>query len=311
MIFRLKKREIYNSIIVNNDTHQKIDVINSLEKDDVAKILKLFKKIKTITRDFSQTYKNAINEALPKAKHIVDRFHILKNFTDDLVEYLKRTISDKVKLIRENAKDAKEVLTTRQKNKIATANRKWEVIQEVKALYQAGNTKTYISKKLKISRVGTINKYLLLTEPPIKYSECILDDYMHIIKELIIQGKKAKEIYQIMKDNGYKGKMTVLNMHMKSIKNEVKTNTTYLKRSKSKKLLFWNLEDLKSDKIKEDIKFYLSQNEELQKVLNIEKEFKVILFSGKTRKLRYWIKKARKLDIPEINSFVNLIESDF
>ena len=75
--------------------------------------------------------------------------------------------------------------------------------------------------------------------------------------------------------------------------------------------MFWNLEDLKSDKIKEDIKFYLSQNEELQKVLNIEKEFKTILFSGKTRKLRYWIKKARKLDIPEINSFVNLIESDF
>ena len=241
MIFRLKKREIYNSIIVNNDTHQKIDVINSREKDDVVKILKLFKKIKTITRDFSQTYKNAINEALPKAKHIVDRFHILKNFTDDLVEYLKRTISDKVKLIRGNAKDAKdakEVLTTRQKNKIATANKKWEVIQEVKALYQAGNTKTYISKKLKISRVGTINKYLLLTEPPIKYSECILDGYMHIIKELIIQGKKTKEIYQIMKDNGYKGKMTVLNMHMKSIKNEVETNTTYLKRSKSKKLLF-------------------------------------------------------------------------
>lgn len=240
----------------------------------------------------------------------MDRFHILKNFTDDLVEYLKRTISDKVKLIRGNDKDAKEVLTTRQKNKIATANRKWEVIQEVKALYQAGNTKTYISKKLKISR-GTINKYLLLTEPPIKDSECILDDYMHIIKELIIQGKKTKEIYQIMKDNGYKGKMTVLNMHMKSIKNEVKNNTTYLKRSKIKKLLFCNLEDLKSDKIKEDIKFYLSQNEELQKVLNIEKEFKTILFSGKTRKLRYWMKKANKLDIPEINSFVNLIESDF
>ena len=134
---------------------------------------------------------------------------------------------------------------------------------------------------------------------------------MHIIKELIIQGKKTKEIYQIMKDNGYKGKMTVLNMHMKSIKNEVKTNTTYLKRSKIKKLLFWNLEDLKSDKIKEDIKFYLSQNEEFQKVLNIEKKFKIILFSGKTRKLRYWMKKARKLDIPEINNFVNLIESDF
>ena len=49
-----------------------------------------------------------------------------------------------------------------------------------------------------------------------------------------------------MKDNGYKGKMTVLNMHMKNIKNDVKNNTTYLKRSKIKKLFFCKLENLKS-----------------------------------------------------------------
>ena len=45
--------------------------------------LKKFAKVKTVTRDFSQTYKNAINEALPKVKQIVDRFHIFKNLTDD------------------------------------------------------------------------------------------------------------------------------------------------------------------------------------------------------------------------------------
>lgn len=109
---------------------------------------------------------------------------------------MKRTISDKVKLIRGNDKNAEEVLTTRQKNKIATANRKWEVVQEVKALYHAGNTKTYISKNLKISR-ETINKYLLLTEPPVKDSDCILADYIHIIKELIIQGKKLKKFIKL------------------------------------------------------------------------------------------------------------------
>lgn len=129
--------------------------------------------------------------------------------------------------------------------KIAIANRKWEVVQEVKALYQVGNTKTFISKNLKIT-MSTINKYLLLTESPLKDSDCILDNYIHIIKELIIQEKKTKEIYQVMKDNGYKGKMTVLNMHMKNIKNDVKNDTTYLKRSKIKKLFFCKLENLKS-----------------------------------------------------------------
>lgn len=36
-----KKREIYNSIIVDNDKHKKIETINSKEKDDVVEILKI------------------------------------------------------------------------------------------------------------------------------------------------------------------------------------------------------------------------------------------------------------------------------
>lgn len=58
-----------------------------------------------------------------------------------------------------------------------------------------------------------------------------------------------------MKASGYKGKLTVLNMHMKSIKNEVKNNITYLKRSKIKKLFFYNLEDIKNEDLKRILYF--------------------------------------------------------
>ena len=60
--FSSKKREIFNTIFVDNDKKKKVEVINSREKEDVVEKLKLFKKVKTVTRDFSQTYKNAINE---------------------------------------------------------------------------------------------------------------------------------------------------------------------------------------------------------------------------------------------------------
>ena len=68
----------------------------------MVEVLKKFTNVETVTRDFSQTYKNSINEALPKAKQIVDRFHIFKNFTDDLCAYLKRTVKEKIKLIKED-----------------------------------------------------------------------------------------------------------------------------------------------------------------------------------------------------------------
>ena len=42
----------------------------------------------------------------------------------------------------------------------------------------------------------------------------------------------------------------------------------------------------------------------------MSKEFKNILFSKKTDKLEIWLKKAKQLDVIELNSFINLIESD-
>lgn len=246
---------------------------------------------------------------MPNAKQIVDRFHILKNLTDDLCNYLKRTVSDRIKLYKDTDSSYEDVLTRRQQNKIDTANRKWEIIQEAKQLSQDGNTKTYIAEKLGITR-STLNVYLSLKEPPIKDSYCILDNYISLIKKLIIEGKKTKEIFEIMKASGYKGKLTVLNMHMKSIKNEVKNNITYLKRSKIKKLFFYNLEDIKNEDLKKDIIFYLNQNKELSEIIDLEREFKTILFSKETEQLELWLEKARHLNIMELNSFVNLIESD-
>lgn len=268
--------------------------------------------METVTRDFSLTYKNSISEAHPNAKQIVDRFHILKNLTDDGCNYLKRTVSDRIKLIKNNDNlniDEKPILTKRQQNKIDTANRKWEIIKEAQKLYRENNSKSYIAKKLGISRV-TLNTYLKLTEPPVKDSSCIIDDYIPLIKTMIIDGKKTKEIYQAMKDAGYKGKMTVLNMHMKTIRQEIKNNTTYLKRCKLKKLFFIDLDDIRNEALRNDIIYYLNQNKELSDLINIIKEFKTVLFSKNPDELIVWIAKAEQLNIDELNSFINLIKSD-
>ncbi len=104
--------------------------------------------------------------------------------------------------------------------------------------------------------------------------------------------------------------MTVLNMHMKSIRNEVKSNTHYLKRSKLKKLFFYGLENIKNESLKNDIIFYLDQNKELSEIIDLNKEFKNVIFSKKPEELEGWLNKAKKLNVIELNSFVNLIESD-
>ncbi len=229
-----------------------------------------------------------------------------------MCDYLKRTVSDRIRLVKVNntsGTNEEPILTKRQQNKIDTANRKWKTIQEAQELFKTGNSKSSIARKLGITRV-TLNKYLKLKEPPVIDSNCIIDDYIPLIKEMIINKKKTKEIYQAMKDAGYKGKMTVLNMHMKSIRQEVRNNTTYLKRSKIKKLFYKDLESMKNENLKNDITYYLNQNQELSNLIVIAKEFKVVLFSKEPEQLDIWIEKAKQLNIDELNSFIKLIESD-
>ena len=45
-------------------------------------------------------------------------------------------------------------------------------------------------------------------------------------------------------------------------------------------------------------------------MLNLIRKFKEVIFSKKTRKLYYWLKETKKINVKELNSFVTLIESD-
>lgn len=274
--------------------------------------LKLFKKVKTVTRDFSQTYKNAINEAIPKAKQIVDRFHILKNLTDDLNEYIKRNIKETIKMIGTKGKAVMEeeiILNRRQRNKKESAEKKWETIQEVQKLYKEGYNKSDIARKLNISR-QTIYTYLEQKQPLERSTHSILDPYVPMIKKLILEGKKINEIYDEIKANGYRGKISLFTSRLRGIRQEARTNTKYLKRSKIKKLLFYDIEEIKDENLKNDLKEYLETNKELNELLNMIRKFKEIIFSKKPRKLEKWIRDAKKINVKDLNSFVTLIESD-
>ena len=297
---------------IQYDTRKKVEVINSREKEEVVEKLKLFKNVKTITRDFSQTYKNAINEALPQAEQIVDRFHIFKNLTDDLNEYIKRNIKETIKMVDKKGKEVIEeeiILNRRQRNKKESAEKKWEIIQEVQKLYKEGYNKSAIAKKMNISR-QTIYAYLEQKQPLERSTHSILDPYVPMIKQLILDGKKVYEIYDEIKEKGYKGKISLFTSRLRGIRQEARTNIKYLKRSKIKQLLFHDIEEIKEENLRNDLKEYLETNEELSKLINMIRKFKEIIFSKKPRRLSKWIKDAKKINVKELNSFITLIESD-
>ena len=201
------------------------------------------------------------------------------------------------------------ILNKRQRNKKESAEKKWETIQEVQRLYKEGITITDISRKMKISR-QTIYGYLEQKQPLERSTHSILDPFVPMIKKLILEGKKVYEIYDEIRANGYKGKTSLFTSRLRGIRQEAKINVKYLKRSKIKKLLFYDIEEIKDENLKNDLKEYLETNQELNELFNMIRKFKEIVFSKKPRKLAKWIRDAKKINVKELTSFVTLIESD-
>ena len=116
-----------------------------------------------------------------------------------------------------------------------------------------------------------------------------------MIKKLILDGKKLYEIYDEIKANGYTGKISLFTSRLKGIRQEAGTNIKYLKRSKIKKLLFYDIEEIKDENLKNDLREYLETNKELSELFKMIRKFKEIIFSKKPQRLKFWIEKAKKL----------------
>ena len=77
-----------------------------------------------------------------------------------------------------------------------------------------------------------------------------------------------------------------------------------------KKLLFYDIEEIKDENLKNDLREYLETNKELSELFKMIRKFKEIIFSKKPQRLKFWIEKAKKINVKELNSFITLIESD-
>lgn len=286
-------------------------MVDSRQQPEVIKALAPFKNVKTVTRDFSKSYRAAIQKALPNAKQIVDRFHILKILTEHIGEYLKRIVDNHIKIVDTSIVplQKKEYLSERERKKVETGTRKWEVIKKVHQLKEEGYNNCQIARLLSISR-QTVIRYLKITKPPIDTRTCILDPFIPRIKELLLEGFNYTEIFKIIKEEGYPGQISLYNSKMKGIRHELKHNIRYLKRSDIKKLLFYPLNKIKNPEKVSDIKKYLDTHPDVDTILKLVADFKEIILGNEVKKLDEWLDLARKKDVAELNCFIKLIDGD-
>lgn len=246
--FAFKKGHRYGTILVDLEKRVPIDLLPDREGKTLEDWLKSHPGVEIITRDRSTVYANAISAACPDAIQVADRWHLLKNLSENVERYLDTQRS----LIRETAQqvndqqvnqqqvsnqqlgvqketgekkpepiDKSEIDKSEIENSVGSNNgvsnqvrveKRYHTYEQVKLLQQQGYSRKAIARHLGLSRT-TVIKYFQQEEfiPKTNLRRSNLLEYENYLRQRWTDGETCvKTLFEEIKALGYTGSYTIL-----------------------------------------------------------------------------------------------------
>ena len=280
--FAIKRGQRYGSIMIDLETHKVVDMLSSRDPEKVEKWLKGYENIQMVSRDGSISYKKAIEKAHPHAIQISDKFHLIKNLTDYCKEYIYQKFSTSL-VIEETKVQELEQMVFENKELVPSEKEKAKLkfAKEVRELYNKGYSKRKISKLLNIHR-STVDKYLDNNFSPTNMNKgkrlpSMLDPYKRQIQVLKRNGKSNKEIFEIIRGEGYTGSYSNIGIYLAKRNLKVEDSKEIrIKRKDLIKLLYKPIEEVEAIS-KELYEKIIQRYPVIESIINLVNEFKHLL----------------------------------
>lgn len=96
--FASKKGSRYCTVVVDEATHHPVAVLEGRDGESLRGWLKENKHVKAVTRDRASAYAKVINEELPDAMQIADRFHLYDNLLTAVKKALNAAVPDEIEI---------------------------------------------------------------------------------------------------------------------------------------------------------------------------------------------------------------------
>lgn len=236
-----RRGHTYGTILVDLETRQPVDLLDSREVTDVTVWLQQHPGIEIVSRDRGQDYAKAASLGAPEAQQVADRWHLLKN----LREVVETVLGQKPAVLAAAGKveetdvsqqstpislgeedlatavitsEAPEAESQRLVNKApakadqqqaARHARKQARFELVKQLHREGHSKREIQRHLKISW-RTVDKYLAVDTCPLytrgRFRPRMLTPWLPYLEERWQAGyTNATQLWREMEAQGFKG----------------------------------------------------------------------------------------------------------
>lgn len=317
--------------MIDIDTHRIIDLLPSREIGDVAEWLSSFPNLEIVSRDGSVSYNSAVKQTNANIIQISDRFHLLKGLTDAAKKVITSLVAANIGIPvsashyegKETAdywekESGKEDFPTREHN--VNCEKKKRVIEKVLELTEQGWTRTRIAAETGISYT-TVKRYQSPDFDPVhsKYNttrDSKIKPYAEKIKRMIKEGRTFRQIEEAIKQDGYDGASSTIRMYttrerklIKEAKGDSGESVEKIERKWLISLLYKPVDKVKKIS-QEQLDKVIERYPLIGAVHDIVKAFKNTLFSKKPDELEKWMEEAERLELEQINSFVNGLRRD-
>jgi transposase len=300
--FALRRRHRYATVLIDAETHERIDVLPDRTADTLEAWLRTHPGADIVCRDGSATYAEAIRRALPDAVQVSDRWHLWRNLCDKTLLEV-RAHSGCWATINPPRPGGVREQTTRER---------WNKIHD---LLGQGVGLLDCARRLDLA-MNTVKRYARMPEPQAlriapAYRPTLVDPYRDHLR-----ARRAAEpvvavthLLEEIRELGYTGSANLLVRYLNQGRAEGDRPVTTPRHAG--RLLLTNPENLRPEETTL-LEKLAAACPEMTALADLVGGFAALLKPGEGNdvKLTKWITAARAVDLPHLRSFTNVLEID-
>ncbi|MFD7706598.1 ISL3 family transposase [Streptomyces sp. NPDC059786] len=301
--FALRRRHRYATVIIDAESHERIDVLPDRTADTLEAWLREHPGIEAVCRDGSATYAEAIRRALPDAVQIGDRWHLRKNLCEAALSEVKAHSSCWAAVLDAPIYDGPRAQTTLER---------WH---QVHGLLDQGAGLLECARRLQLA-LNTVKRYARAEKPERmlrvpKYRAGLVDPYREHLRKRRAEdpGVPVLHLFEEIKILGFTGCLNLLHKYINQ--GRADADRSHISPRRLARMLLTRPGNLKAEQHELLAKLTGACPEMTQLAVGI-RDFAPLLapHADNADALTRWIAQIRASDLPHLHAFTRGLDRD-
>jgi transposase len=301
--FALRRRHRYATVVIDAETHERIDVLPDRTADTLEAWLREHLGIEVVCRDGSATYAEAIRRALPDAVQVADRWHLWHNLCEAALSEVKAHSICWAAVLEAPLYDGPRAQTTLER---------WH---QVHGLLDQGVGLLECARRLQLA-LNTVKRYARADRPERmlrvpKYRASLVDPYRRHLRKRRAQDPAVpvKHLFEEIKALGFTGCLNLLHKYINQ--GRADADRSHISPRRLARMLLTRPDNLKTEH-RDLLTRLTSACPEMTKLASLVRDFADLLTprAKNADGLTHWIAQVRTVDLPHLHGFARGLDRD-